>query len=306
MRQTDEALDRLIDAIDRGDLDAAKREKALIEQLLDKEVDLLGRLGQNVNDPKWKDRIDRIRGRLQDLDKAFSTTSSAALRDPRNEDSKARLKKVAEDIKAVHRELANNFLDRGGAEYLKFRDEYDRERAEAAERARRAAADAAAARAAAANRPAVGNAEILEAARKIEEQLPDQYDERTPEGRLYAAMRRVAEEMKLLAAAAEKGDKAEVIKIARRIQTHVKDIGTNANQVAEKTTDKRLAASVLQYAGSVGTIAVQLKVITAVKATTSANDPTIKAQLVKCAKALSSNLVDTCKAVEVASIRFHK
>jgi len=117
-------------------------------------------------------------------------------------------------------------------------------------------------------------------------------------------MQRVAEEMRLLALAAERGDKAEVIRIAQRIQGHVKGINKNAEEIAAKTKDKRLAEDVLSCASSVQSIAIQLKVITAVKAASASNDGTIKAQLVKCAKGLSSKLVSTCNAVDVASIRF--
>eukprot|EP01089_Gocevia_fonbrunei_P001249 TRINITY_DN11167_c0_g1_i1.p1 TRINITY_DN11167_c0_g1~~TRINITY_DN11167_c0_g1_i1.p1 ORF type:complete len:679 (-),score=221.02 TRINITY_DN11167_c0_g1_i1:29-2065(-) len=291
MAKTDRALDGLEDAIKRGDLDAARRYRAEIAELLKKEIELLERLGQDVNDPKWAERLNMLRAKLQELEREFSSCSADAINNPNDPTLRNKLHGIAEEIKQLHGAAGKAFASAGGAEYSKDRAEYDQARAAQLE------AELAAQKAEAAGAASFvgGNAEIMQAAKQVADKIAGKtFDETTPEGRMYAAMARVADEMKLLALACEKGDKAEVIKIAQRIQGHIKGIGQNASDVAGKTKDPRLADNVLSAAQSVQSIAIQLKVITAVKAATASNDGTIKAQLVKCAKGLANNLVATC------------
>jgi len=130
------------------------------------------------------------------------------------------------------------------------------------------------------------------------------FDESTPEGRLYAAARRVADDMILLSDASRRNAKSEIILLSRRIAQYVADIFKNAQAVSDKCKDPILKDQVMSIAHAVRNITVQLKIITAVKAATDSEDSTVRAQLVKCAKSLASNVVSICNAAEIASIKF--
>jgi len=145
--------------------------------------------------------------------------------------------------------------------------------------------------------------EIMKAAHHVQKVVKTKdIDESTPEGRIYLASKRIAEEMALMSDAAARGANSEVIVIARRIYNLVQDIFSNAQQVTSACPDRILKDQIMSVAQAVRNIAVQLKIITAVKAASPDQDTTIKAQLVKCAQSLASNVVCTCNAVEIATI----
>jgi len=147
--------------------------------------------------------------------------------------------------------------------------------------------------------------EIMIAARHVEQVVAAKLDidESTPEGRIYAIARRIAQEMALMSEAAARGANSEVIVISRRIHGLVQALHKDAQAVSDMCKDPILREQVLSVAHTISNISVQLKIITAVKAAGGDADPTVKAQLVKCAKGLASNVVNLCNATEIASIR---
>jgi len=146
--------------------------------------------------------------------------------------------------------------------------------------------------------------EIMAAARHVEKVVDmKEIDAKTPEGRLYLASRRIAEEMALMSQAAARGANSEVIVISRRIHALVAEVGANAKTVADQCKDPILRDQVVSITHAISNISVQLKIITAVKAAGGTTDNSVKAQLVKCAKGLASNVINVCNAVEIASIR---
>jgi len=147
--------------------------------------------------------------------------------------------------------------------------------------------------------------EIMAAARHVEQVVAAKLDidESTPEGRIYAVARRIAQEMALMSEAASRGANSEVIIISRRIHTLVQSLQKDAQAVSSLCKDPILREQVMSVAHAISNISVQLKIITAVKAAGGDADPTVKAQLVKCAKGLASNVVNLCNATEIASIR---
>jgi len=147
--------------------------------------------------------------------------------------------------------------------------------------------------------------EIMIAARHVEQVVAAKLDidESTPEGRIYAVARRIAQEMALMSEAASRGANSEVIVISRRIHGLVQALFKDAQDVSAMCKDPILREQVLSVAHTISNISVQLKIITAVKAAGGDSDPTVKAQLVKCAKGLASNVVNLCNATEIASIR---
>jgi hypothetical protein len=146
--------------------------------------------------------------------------------------------------------------------------------------------------------------EIAKAAFHVEQALKDlQIDESTPQGKIYATSRRIAEQMKVLSRAAEAGHKVDVIGSSRTIAALATDLFKYVEEICKRCTDPRLIEQVMSVAHAVRTITTQLKIITAVKAASVANDPSVKAQLVKCAQSLSQNVMSLCNSVEIASIR---
>jgi hypothetical protein len=146
--------------------------------------------------------------------------------------------------------------------------------------------------------------EIMQAAKQVETVIQTKdIDESTPEGRVYAASRRIAQEMALMSQAAARGNNSEVILSSRRIHALIQIIQTNATVVSQMCKDPILRDQVMSMVHAISNISVQLKIITAVKAAGGPTDPTVKAQLVKCAKGLASNVVNVCNAVEIACIR---
>lgn len=146
--------------------------------------------------------------------------------------------------------------------------------------------------------------EIMQAARHVEKVVNmKEINADTAEGRIYLAARKIAEEMALMSQAAARGANSEVIVISRRIHALVGQVGTNSKAVADACKDPILRDQVMSITHAINNISVQLKIITAVKAAGGTTDNSVKAQLVKCAKGLASNVVNVCNAVEIASIR---
>ncbi|KAL6044390.1 Vinculin [Balamuthia mandrillaris] len=146
--------------------------------------------------------------------------------------------------------------------------------------------------------------EIMQAARSVEKVVQSKgfIDESTPEGRLYAASRKIAEEMALMSDAAARSANSEIIVSARRIAALVQNIFDACKEIADKCKDPILRDQVMSVAHAIRNITTQLKIITAVKAA-GGYDAGIKAQLVKCAKTLARNTVSACNAVEIACLR---
>jgi len=147
--------------------------------------------------------------------------------------------------------------------------------------------------------------EIMQAARHVEAVVKNKLDidESTPEGRIYGIARRIAQEMALMSQAASRGANSEVIIISRRIHGLVQSLLKDAELVSKSCSDPILRDQVMSVAHAISNVSVQLKIITAVKAAGGESDPTVKAQLVKCAKGLASNVVAIVNATEIACIR---
>ena len=82
---------------------------------------------------------------------------------------------------------------------------------------------------------------------------------------------------------------------ARRIAELVAEVLKQAQEAAARCTDKRLSETLLTHAQAAKNFATQLKIISAVKAATYDDDPTVKQQLVKCAKQLAGAMTKVRK-----------
>ena len=90
----------------------------------------------------------------------------------------------------------------------------------------------------------------------------------------------IAKEMELLALAAQKGNKQQMIEIARKIAGMIGQVQELANEICKKCKNDLLREQLQSIAKVPRNFATQLKIIAAVKATSDQNDTTAEAQLV--------------------------
>jgi hypothetical protein len=151
--------------------------------------------------------------------------------------------------------------------------------------------------------------EVFVAARAVTERiqvvkvsLGSEFPEFTGEGKLIDIATNIGELMKLMSLAAKKNNKTEMIRIAQQITALVKNIISQANEQAKSCTDPILADHLIRNAQSVSSFAIQLKIISAVKAATE-GDKSAKQQLIKCAQGLSNAVINTVNSAESAALR---
>jgi len=113
----------------------------------------------------------------------------------------------------------------------------------------------------------------------------------------------IAAEMEKLSIAAREGNKKEMITAARNIAGLVTKVQEFSGLIANKCLDPKLKEKLLQLSRVPKNFAVQLKIISAVKATSGDNDYAAVAQLVTCAEGVANSVVLTVKAGEAASIK---
>lgn len=127
----------------------------------------------------------------------------------------------------------------------------------------------------------------------------------TPQGRVYRASHEIADLMTELAALAALDDKEGMISTGRKIAASTNAITTHAQPIAAQCSDPVLKGDVINNAQSAQNYAVQLKILCAVKAASTEEDPddsTVKDQLVTAANGLASSIVGTAKSCQSASI----
>ena len=89
---------------------------------------------------------------------------------------------------------------------------------------------------------------------------------------------------------------------ARNVATLTSECEKIAQESASKCRDRQLCDRLLQDSQAAKNFATQLKIISAVKAATSFDDPTVKAQLYKNAKLIAASIIAVLKAESVAKI----
>lgn len=130
-------------------------------------------------------------------------------------------------------------------------------------------------------------------------------DDSTPQGRVYRASHDIAELMTELAALAALNDREGMIRTGRKIAASTNAITANAQPIAAACSDRVLKGDVVNYAQGAQNYAVQLKILCAVKAASTENDPddsSVRDQLVTAANGLASSIVGTAKSCQSASI----
>lgn len=125
----------------------------------------------------------------------------------------------------------------------------------------------------------------------------------SPPAMLARAAKKLAEAMKKLSELSKTGSTTEIIMMAREIANFVSEIVKFANRCADECSDPLMASELRDSAAVAKNFAIQLKIICAVKAGTSADDPTTKKSLIICAQGLSKNVVNTVNVSQVAKLK---
>lgn len=149
------------------------------------------------------------------------------------------------------------------------------------------------------------NERIYAAAVQVEESVPAAPADdapATPQGRLLRTTHEIAELMARLSAFAAVGDKKGMVETSRAITAHIKEITKHARVIGAACTDPRLRDDVRNYSTSSENHAVQLKIMSAVKAASDDADDTVEDQLVTAATGLASSVVKTANACQSASV----
>lgn len=148
------------------------------------------------------------------------------------------------------------------------------------------------------------NERIYAAAVQVEENVPAAQPDAatTPQGRLLKTTHDIAELMAKLSAFAAVGDKKGMIDTSRAIAAHIKDITKQAHVIGTACTDPRLRDDVRNNSLASENHAVQLKIMSAVKAASDESDDTAEDQLVTAATGLASSVVKTANACQSASV----
>jgi hypothetical protein len=323
-RALDEAADRAIDRSRNGVAEESRFEPALLRarQALD---NLTEALAENAEERLQAER-ERMRRAMGELENALRTGNREAADTAMGKvaDSLAKQRALAKAVVARTKDprLRKQLLDAAlemqnavggvldaarlalaGAGPAPSSQQTSRALSAAdalGEAARQAAADGRASLQAPQEGLDAAAADIRAATRSL---VPDAH---TAEGRLFGLAKALADEMAALSAASKSGKKRDIIEAARRIATLVAQVLAQAQEAASQCTDARLSETLLTHAQAAKNFAVQLKIITAVKAATTEDDPTVKAQLVKCAKQLATSMIKAVQAAEVTKLRQKK
>jgi len=147
------------------------------------------------------------------------------------------------------------------------------------------------------------NERIYAAAVHVEKNVPAmEDDDDTPRGKILKYTHEIAGLMAKLSSLAEIGDKKGMIETSRLIASKIKDITKQAHIIGRSCTDPVLRADVMNFAQSAENHAVQLKIMSAVKAASDDGDDTVEEQLVTAATGLAAAVVSTANACQAASI----
>jgi len=295
---------------------------------------------ESVRDPQRRAQIEAAVARCKELLPRLVEATRDVLRNPDSREAMAALETVGAQAKEASADLAALLRptaeELAAAEAERARIKLERARAEEeaaaeAERKRIAAMTAAAQEAEAKRKAEELARQKAEAERKAEEERaraarlvtegprdariyaaaeqmetnvpqPQTLGEGTPLQKLAVFGHDIAALMAQLSMHAEQGNKQGMIQISRKIAAAVGDILKLSQTIASKCGDARLRADVLNYAQACQNYSVQLKIVSAVKAASDEDDPTVRDQLVAAATGLAASIVNTVNACQSASL----
>lgn len=150
-----------------------------------------------------------------------------------------------------------------------------------------------------------GKDEIYKAGHKITQavNLSPLDDDGSAVSLLVKAAEKIGLAMKELSELSKADSKKDVIERARSIANFVTEIQKLAARVADECSDKKLVQELKDAATVVKNFSIQLKIVCAVKGSSSENDDTANRSLINCAQGLCKNVVDCVNVARIAKLK---
>lgn len=145
-----------------------------------------------------------------------------------------------------------------------------------------------------------GQGGLHDAANKLRKGTRELKIDDSAKGRLYEQAQLIADAMARLAVAAQNDDKAGILHISKEIATATQTVVSIAKTIPAKPQDKE---QIVSFALSAKGTGVQLKILSAVKASINGRDRTAEEQLVTCASGLAEQVMQAVKVAQAAELR---
>lgn len=276
------SLDLLQDAVRRGDAKAAAAAARDVANQIAKQVAFGRRLAEECDDPVLKKKILDACDDLESLSPKIVAETKNALMNPDDKDAQNRLAKLLDQARAdnkvimdaaeIIRANRNKPKPRPNISEPKFVDKVDPKDA------------------------------IMVAASNVSKVSREQKGVTPEHQELIDLANAIGKEMEKLSSSATQNNKKDMITISRNIAEMVQRIQGLSTSIANKCTDVKLKERLLSLCRVPKNFAVQLKIISAVKATSGDNDRTAEAQLIACAQGVSQSVVQVITAAGGAAI----
>jgi len=287
----DAAINRLADAVRKGDPKAAAAAAKDVASSIERQVILGRKLAEQCDDPVLKKKILDACDDLENLNPQIVQATKDALMNPNDKEAQQKLERLLEKAKQ------DNKVINDAAQQMKKQQEEKRKKEQAAAASKQNKEKSE-------YRADGSRDEIMVAAHTVSNATRNASTPVIPEQRhLLDLAASVAAEMELLSIAAQNNSKKDMIASARKIADMIAKVQSFANDIASKCTDTKLREALLSVCKVPKNFAVQLKIISAVKATSGDDDPTAEAQLVTCAQGLANSVIQTVKAAQAASLK---
>jgi len=287
-RSLEESMQRLADAVRRGDAKAAAAAARDVANQIAKQVALGRKLAAECDDPVLKKKILDACDELERLSPLVVNGTKEALMNPDDKDAQNRLFGLMDQVRAQNKVITD------AAEIMRQRRNKPKEEPKKIVRPPPRPVE----------KKVDGRDAILAAAGNLKSATSSAQPAVIPEQQeLLDIAKAIAAEMEKLSIAARNNNKGDLITAARNIAGMVGKIQENSNKIGAKCNDPKLKERLLALCRVPKNFAVQLKIITAVKASSGENDHAAIAQLVTCAEGVANSVVATVKAAEAASIK---
>jgi len=146
--------------------------------------------------------------------------------------------------------------------------------------------------------------EILEAAFAIEDQIIDNESETRTVVELDALD--LSGLMQQLAIAAKANDRPRVLEIGKLIKAKVRELCKHSDSVANSSGHAPTISAMLNATSLANNFGIQLAILCSVKAASEGEDPTMKSNLIKCAKEIAKAVVEMVKLEKVSELMKRK
>jgi len=286
----DQSLNNLLDAIRRGDAAAAAAAARDVANQIAKQVALGRQLAEQCHDdPALRKKILDACDELERLSPLIVQATRDAIMNPDDKEAQKRLEGLVAQAKTANKVITD------AAEIIKNRRDNKNKPAPVKAATKQQHSE---------TRADGSKDEIMIAAHQVDKALREVSSPVIAEQKdLLDIARMIAEEMERLSLAAQSDNKKDMITSARKIAEMITKVQSLSIKIGEKCQDEKLKARLLNICKVPKNFAVQLKIISAVKAASGDNDKAAEAQLVTCAKGLASAVVETVKAADAASLK---